>query len=245
MDMVVFVGSSRRGDGLPSSLRIPQQFVPGFVVIAGLSESSYAGLVDAAKAIPVPFGTVRELQAWLASEVKSVPPNDIRKILSSISSLSKLLSTPKWTRETLATALDEAARNGIENFKVAEGADFKERVITLLSLDALNPIEKKAKELQQEAQRLLLDARILTDLRPVFGEDIGENPTAFILTHTLKLHYHESGKHREFFVALDEQDIASLKKMSERAQKKTVVLKRIVAASGIRSIDPDGGNIND
>ena len=195
------------------------------MVIAELPEFSYAQLVDAAKAAPSPFGTVRELQTWLASEVKSVPSNDIRKILSSISSLSKLLSTPKWTPKNLATALDEAARNGIENFKVAEGADFKERIVTLLSLDALHLIEAKAKELLQEAQRLLLDARILTDIRPVFGEDIGENPTAFILTHTLKLHYHEGGEHREFFVALDEQDIASLKRMSERAQRKTIVFE--------------------
>jgi hypothetical protein len=215
------------------------------VVIAGLSESSYAGLLDAAKAAPIPFGTVRELQTWLASEVQSVPPNDIKKILSSISSLSKLLSTRKWTPKNLATALDEAARSGIENFKVAEGADFKERIITLLSLDVFNLIEAKAKELQQEAQRLLLDARILTDIRPVFGESIGENPTAFILTHTLKLHYHEGGEHREFFVALDGEDIDLLKEISERAQKKAVVLKRIVAASGIRSIDLDGGDIND
>jgi hypothetical protein len=215
------------------------------MVIAELPESSYAQLVNAAKAAPSPFVTVRDLQAWLASEVKSVSPNDIRKILTSISSLSKLLSTPKWTPKTLATALDDAARNGVENFKVAEEANFKERIVTLLSLDALNLIEAKAKELQQEGQRLLLDARILTDIRPVFGEDIGENPTAFILTHTLKLHYHEGGEHREFFVALDEQDIASLKKMSERAQEKTVVLKRVVAASGIRYVDLEGADIND
>jgi hypothetical protein len=219
--------------------------MPGFTVIAELSESSYALLVDAAKAAPNQFGNVRELQAWLASEVKTVPSDDIKKILSSISSLSKLLSTRRWTPRKLATALDLAVRNGIEDFKVAEGADFKERIATLLSLDALNLIEAKAKELQQEAQRLLLDARILSDIRPVFGENIGENPAAFILTHTLKLHYQEGGDHKEFFVALDEQDIASLKEISERAQKKTVVLKRIVEASGIRSIDLEGGDIND
>lgn len=238
--MVVF----GRGANLPS-LRIPQTYVAGFKVIAELPESAYTQLVTSAKAAPAPFGTVRELRTWLSSEAKSVRPSDIEKIIRVVWSLSKLVSGPKWTPETVVPALDEAARTGISDFKVAEGADFKARLSALMSLDAFNVIEFKAKELQQEVERILMEARIVTDLRPVFGDVIGEKPAAFIVTHTLKLHYHEDGKHREFYVALDENDIRSLKKIAERAEEKSAILKRTISVNGMRSIDLEGSDLDD
>jgi len=77
-------------------------------------------------------------------------------------------------------------------------------------------------------------------LRPVFGEGIAEGPDAFIVTHTLKLHYWEAGKHKDFFVALDRNDVRSLKEIAERAEKKSARLTEIIDLTGVRHIEPTG-----
>lgn len=102
---------------------------------------------------------------------------------------------------------------------------------------SFNIVAIKAKELQLESERTFCDARILTDIRPVFRDKVGDKPEAMIVVHTLKIVAHEATGHKEFYVALDAEDIQSLKKTLERAEDKARSLKNIIDASGSRSID--------
>ncbi len=136
--------------------------------------------------------------------------------------------------QTLATDVTIAARE-IPNFKIPEGVDFTERLAALLALDSLNSIALKAKELQAESERTFCDARIITDVRPVFGENIEDSP-AMIIVHTLKIGFHESG-HKDIYVALDAGDIANLKKTLQRAEDKANKLKAILDKAGLRNLD--------
>jgi hypothetical protein len=106
-------------------------------------------------------------------------------------------------------------------------------------LPSLNVVAVKAKELQMEAERTFCDARVITDLRPVFGGNVAESPTSMVIVHTLKVGYHgtNSARHRELFMSLDADDIAKLKKVLDRAEEKTKTLKSKLDAAGIRSLD--------
>jgi hypothetical protein len=87
----------------------------------------------------------------------------------------------------------------------------------------------KAYDLQTEGERTFCDARILTDLRPVFGKDIASGPAGMVIIHRLKLGYHNSeGEHRTFYIALDAEDLVTLKKAIDRAELKARSLKSIV-----------------
>jgi hypothetical protein len=54
-----------------------------------------------------------------------------------------------------------------------------------------------------DQERLLGGVRILTDGRPVYGQEVQGDPVAVLINHTLKLSYYQDGKPLEFFVALD------------------------------------------
>jgi hypothetical protein len=103
----------------------------------------------------------------------------------------------------------------------------------------LNLVDAKAKELQLEAEHTFCDARVVTDLRPVFGGNISDSPEAMILVHTLKLGYHDSGSqtHKEMYLALDADDVVKLAEILRRAQEKTKTLKGKMDSAGIRVID--------
>jgi len=220
-----------------ANLRIPDRFKAGFVVLASLPTPSYEEFLAATKAAPNTFASTRELQTWIASEVKSIPQADIAKLIETMSSVLRLQSRSPETMPKLVAALDEAAHIGIENFNVADGVDFSARLTALLTVESFNIVAIKAKELQLECERTFCDARILTDIRPVFGEKAGDKPAAMIVVHTLKIITHKAAGHKEFFVALDAEDIQSLKKTLERAEEKARSLKTIIDASGLRSID--------
>jgi len=80
---------------------------------------------------------------------------------------------------------------------------------------------------------LYCDAKILSDIRPVFGDDLSEGPISAVITHTLKLAYHEGGEHKEFFIVMDQQDLITLFEVIDRAHEKEQALTGLLQKSGI------------
>ncbi len=116
---------------------------------------------------------------------------------------------------------------------------FKDRLATILAVEALSVVATKAQELRTEFERTFCDARIITDMRPVFGGNVEDAPTAMIIVHTLKLGYHDtnSSEHKELFIALDNEDMGKLAEQLVRASKKEKTLKTRLEAAGIKFVD--------
>jgi len=85
----------------------------------------------------------------------------------------------------------------------------------------------KAKILQRENDRLYLDARIISDIRPIFSSKEEEVLIGQTLIHTLKIAYKESDKRLETFFALDEEDLIQMRELIERAIRKHNLLKTV------------------
>jgi hypothetical protein len=91
----------------------------------------------------------------------------------------------------------------------------------------------KASRLQREGERLYCEAMILSDIRPIFGDDIASGPGSAVLTHTLKLSYHGDEGHRDFFVVLDGEDLKALGEVVDRAQAKDESLRKALRGASI------------
>ena len=118
---------------------------------------------------------------------------------------------------------------------------------TLLSNDSGVGLAVRAAFLAHQTARHMDYARILTDARPVFGSDANSGPIAFVLTHTLQIDYHEEGTVKEWFIALDHDDLEALADAVNRAKIKEKTLRTslrktqipIVSDQGMRSSDED------
>jgi hypothetical protein len=111
-----------------------------------------------------------------------------------------------------------------------QNASFRERLVKLLSAEAFTLVSK-AQDLQTDDERTFCRARILTDLRPVFGSNVEDGPKGMVLVHLLKLGFHEASserRHEEFYISLDAEDLQTLKKVIERAETKARVLRSAV-----------------
>lgn len=115
----------------------------------------------------------------------------------------------------------------------SDRADFAGKLLTLLNAEIF-ALVAKAHDLVTEDERIFCHARILTDLRPIFGSNVEDGPKAMIALHTLKLAFHEQGSsddHGEFYVALDAEDLQTLRKLIDRAEAKAKALSSILNGS--------------
>jgi hypothetical protein len=113
---------------------------------------------------------------------------------------------------------------------------FRKRLERLFNIEALH-VAAKAVLLQFEYERRFHEARILTDARPVFGDDIKVPPKAAILTHTLRLSYHDSSEDiKEIYIAMDSIDVSVLSEVLRRAQQKETTLSAFFDSAHLRLI---------
>jgi hypothetical protein len=115
---------------------------------------------------------------------------------------------------------------------------FRERLNRLLDIDALI-VAAKATVLRQENERNFCRIRIITDARPVYANGAAGPPSAMVITHTMKLSYHEgAGGHlSDVFLSFASKDIAEIRAALTRAEDKAKSLRETFAAAQIRFLD--------
>ena len=106
----------------------------------------------------------------------------------------------------------------------------RDRLIALLGIDNLR-LSAKAADVQHHYERIFTAARITTDLRPVFHPDSTALVGAMII-HNLSITYYRRGRYCEAFFSMDSDDIATLRKVLDRADLKSASLDELVRRSG-------------
>jgi hypothetical protein len=107
----------------------------------------------------------------------------------------------------------------------------------LLALDKPLGVSAKALGVMTDHANIFRNARIISDLRPVFGSDPVRTPVAATIVHTLKIQFNEKGGGRAFFVALDTNDLKRLRSVVERALIKDRALRRFITTSELSFLD--------
>ena len=109
----------------------------------------------------------------------------------------------------------------------------------MLGVDALD-VSARATDLMYEHEHTVHGPiRVLTDVRPIFGSDPEGDPKGVVIAHTLKISYHEGRQIKEFFVALDSEQLSELAGVLERATLQAESWKRMLSGTGVPPIGAD------
>lgn len=101
-------------------------------------------------------------------------------------------------------------------------------------------VVSKAFDVINEYEHVYSGARILTDTRPVFGDDPTTGPLGFIIVQTLRIDYVlRDGTEHSFFVAMDNSKLSELQAWMTRAAAKTEGVQHALAVSGVPYLEPD------
>ena len=220
-----------------ADLSIPARHRSGIVKLLELSEDSFRQVISAFEGVgPKLFPD--ELSNQVISKIKGVSPEDLSEMIAMIMSLRSHRIHDESTTEELAEQVVQAAIEAdirIESEKEREA--IKNRLLKFFELDTLF-VSAKALGILQSNENLFCSARILTDLRPVFGSDPNIPPTAAVMVHMLDLGYHKNGELKHLYIAMDSLDIDILREALDRAESKTNSLKPLIKKAGMEFLDP-------
>jgi hypothetical protein len=168
-------------------------------------------------------------------ELRNAVPAEVERAFDALCSLYQGRTYFEVEPNTFLSDLEDTLKTK-PGWTSIDWTQFRKRLERLFNVESLS-LSAKAVLLQLEHERRYHEARVLTDVRPVFGADPSVPPKAAILNHTLRLAYHDnSSEIREFYIALDSIDLSEFIEVLVRAQEKERSLSAYFDAAHLRLI---------
>src|SRR6266700_3762968 len=217
-------------------LNIPESEYEVLKRLSKLTEVQFSELVNALNAATPAF-LPSAFSKTLADKTPSIPRSEVASYIRLLGNLYPAKEYRKKTAEDIANDLKETIENEKpDGFPLDQLSQLKARLKTLLSIDKAIAVTAKAIDIATDRERLCCGVKILSDVRAVFSGPADSISVALII-HTLNISYHEGADHKEFYVALDKEDIRSLKEALERAEKKENLLQSAIQKAGISYLE--------
>lgn len=221
-------------------LKIPEPYKVGFRSIVSLEEASIEELLAVLKNVS-PALYAKEIVEQIAPRIKTIPSEDIGNIIEAlfslyISSASSDEPPADFVGDVIQALHESDSKDLISSAELRDR--FKKRLSLLLDIPPLL-IGAKSYILLFEHMRNFRGARVFTDVRPIFAAGTEAKPAVMVI-HQLKLSYLEGDEdNKEFFIAMDNKDIARLLVALQRAESKAKRLESLFAELNIQYIEPE------
>jgi len=181
---------------------------------------------------------------FAAEVAKRVPDlaNDVYDILQILVPMYRAYVTSEATPEDFVEHVQRALEDADDEDLIPPDGDwdvYKQRLLPFLRLDRPLGVVSKATYLWTEHEHVFTEARIFSDIRPVFGANPEEDPTAAVLTHSLMLTYRDRNTTKELFLMLGSSDLAKLRQAVNRAERKDKSLRRLLASTPMAILEED------
>ena len=207
-----------------STYTIPESYIPGFETIINLPDVDFNALVDLLSNLEI----AQDFDILISdyeSKFTTISAVHIKDVLRSLVSIVDIFENSGKDVTAFADNFSRSYLYSKQGATENESASLKERLILILkNFDSLSTTVK-AQNLLTDNQRNFRDCRIITDLRMVFADNFSSEDKHAMVVHNLKLEFSKNGKLRDFFVALDLNDLKKLKSVVDRAIDKENTIK--------------------
>ncbi len=182
------------------------------------------------------------LSSAVAAKVDTIAASDVEEMVPALFSLYSYRDYRQAAIsdvvQGIAQAMEESRSDQLRLLP-EHRSDFEDLLAKLLDVEPLN-VRARARALVLENEHTLQEARVLTDIRSVFEpENLEDKPKGAVILHTLKIGYLADNEPKEFFVALDTDDVRELIEQLERADAKAESLKSsVLKPAQVPPIDP-------
>lgn len=216
-------------DGLPTHLK-------GLIKLFSLSDldSLIANLKEAKISIN-PEKSIKEIVA----STTGYTPDEIDDLSKGIMRLLIITSNSDTSPSELIDKLfSDIPEDEIEKLDLSKEKyiEVKKKIVEILNSENLL-ISVKAVGIKFEQDNLFERARIITQILPIFSDDLNQLPKVAMVTHQLGIHYFQDGEHKEFFLRIDEDEIDDFIKTLERAKSKGNSLQKFLENTEVQYIE--------
>lgn len=202
---------------------IPPNSLKGISILNKLSKSNFESLLNSLKNAPKALNPVEVGEYLTRSGLYK--EDDIHNVMSLIFSWYGLKEREKEkSLEALAKDIKESI-SATPDLEFTLEKDFVDKFISLLSIPSL-ALSFKSYTLSREHSNIIEEARVFTDIRPCFFEDISSSVEYANIFHTLKLVYDTHTGTEDITLTITSKNLKKLKEQLERAEKKEISLKK-------------------
>jgi hypothetical protein len=208
---------------------VPSQFRSALVQLAELNDTAIAELAKLLEENPAILIS-RDAAYESAAKLTALPAEETQAMLEALIPLLYFkASNSKSTAEMVKDITIELLRSdkNLPKLKSDRAASFNKNISKLLDLSAI-AIKAKALAVATDTPHLFSEVKILSDMRPVFGEKATEAPLGAVLMHSLRIGFAKEGREREFFVHMDTRDLQGLQECVNRALDKDATIRNFL-----------------
>ncbi len=227
---------------MPSFTSIPSAYMAGFSELFLQKEEDFKNTIERLELTSL-TSSIRKL----ANSITDNPSKNetIRQIFLSVGSLTvfveKGIAIEEIADDVYTAFLSQIDDDNIDIADVdsPEGKHIlTSRIVILLKTERLY-YAAKSNDLMGEYQNIFIEARTVTDIRPVFSSSLEEVPKASLIIHNLHIHYtkDQEGTHKDIYLALDSGDLKALKELISRAERKELSLRSVINNSGMINLN--------
>lgn len=224
-------------------IKIPPQYKLGITLIIKIDEKVFNKFLNAITEIR-PFLDIDTLASEISPQIEELSINDLQEILKAIRSIYALN-----TEEHLQfNEIIEGFRNAVIRDQEFSGVSdeelalFAERLNKLLDVDGSISVSSKAIGLLNAYEHILLNSRIFADIRPIFKTDSKQEIAGALVVHTLKIEYQDASGLKEFYVALDSNDIQNLQKQLSESLVQAEAIHSLLNKTDVLHLDPNSSS---
>jgi hypothetical protein len=215
---------------------VPEGLRPAIQTLIELDQRKTDSLMEALKAVTPTLDT-EDLAAQLAEQLKGVLDGQTVEMLTG--GLVAIASGPGASEMSPKDFAEGIAESPDLVVPAKERGRARDRVLSFMGITPL-VITARALDVLNEQPARFLSARVLTDLRPVFGADIDASPAGAIIVHNLRISYSVARRQEQFFVALDSEDLDTLEGVITRARRKAKSMSSILRSAHVPDVSPRG-----
>ena len=218
--------------------RIPEEYQTGLAKIVSLSDSHIKELLEIFENTPVILN-VKKFNQELLPKINFLESGEAKNLIETIGSLYELRSQLDLSTEEFVDEITNVVKESQnKKLKLTENNNkkFKQRLTDLLAVKTLG-LRSKAVNLIVDHDIIFQDAKMVTDIRPIFDSNIEKSPIGAVIIHNLKIEYKQNDEIKNFYIALDEKDVTTLLGLIKRTQTKSESLKTFISNSGISNFD--------
>lgn len=213
------------------SIEVPQRHTEALRFLA-MADEDTAKQIQNTLLVAENCTSVSALEAAL-SNINGISRQNAENLVASLLSLDSLRISHKYSSDDLAAAVSEARQLDLE---APDKKNLSSRLSWALEQVAVREIAKAA-DLAGERPNTYHTGRILTDIRPLFGDEAKEPLQAAVINQTLRIEYfNQRGELESIFIALSDADIADLMRIANRALVKSSTLREFLVGVNIRAI---------
>ncbi len=206
--------------------RIPERYYDGFEIFLSLDSNEIEQLV--AGLVSTPAGILPDQLSRDIYQKLKISNDNLDKLLIMIFSLCNAKNNSENEIEEFATEIFNALKqHETLNSKVTDTT--QEKLIRILKSSSSFQLTARALELVREREKLILETRIMTDIRPIISEK--KMLLGSVIIHNLKVKYREAGQTKEIHFALDSEDLKALKENIEQVENSTKIMVQNYSAN--------------